>query len=310
MMKVTITGGTGLIGSAMLHHLPPEDFEITVLSRSKEGKSKKFPHVEYTHWDVDKNGPWIDKIAQSEVVINLAGENIAGKKFFPSRWTPEKKQRIISSRVKAGNAVVRAINLSRAKPSHLIQASAIGYYPFQADNTIQTEGTHSGSDFLSEVSLAWENSTSQVESLGVRRSIIRIGIVLSPESGALPRLLLPHRLFVGGPFGAGNQWYSWIHIADICNSIKYLLGSGSDSNIYNLTAPNPVSNKDFSKILGQVLSRPSWLPFPGFVMRILFGEVSDVVLKGQRVIPKNLQDSGYSFLFPDLKSALSDLVAK
>jgi uncharacterized protein (TIGR01777 family) len=309
-MKVTITGGTGLIGSALLHHLSPEDFDITVLSRSKEGESKNFPHVEYTHWDVNSSGPWIDKIGQSDAVINLAGENIAGKSFFPSRWTPEKKQRIIDSRVQSGEAVVRAINQSPTKPQLLIQASAIGYYPFQSDNKIQTERSPSGTDFLSEVSLAWENSTSGVESLGVRRAVIRIGIVLSSDSGALPRLLLPHKLFVGGPFGAGNQWYSWIHISDICNAIKFILSSGANSSIYNLTAPNPVSNKDFSKILGRILSRPSWLPLPGFVMRSMFGEVSDVVLKGQRVIPENLQESGYSFLFPDLQSALVDLVEK
>lgn len=308
MIKVSITGGTGLIGSALLRHLPAEDFEITVLSRSKEGKSKKFPHVEYTLWDINKNGPWSEKIAQSNVVINLAGENIAGKSFLPTRWTPEKKQRIISSRVQAGEAVVRAIKQTSAKPQLLIQASAIGFYPFQTDNKIQTERFQAGSDFLSEVSIAWEKSTFEVESLGVRRAVIRIGIVLSPDSGAFPRLLVPHKLFIGGPFGTGNQWYSWIHIADICEAIKFIIETEPDSKIYNLTAPNPVTNKNFSEILGQTLSRPSWLPLPGFVMRMLFGEVSDVVLKGQRVIPENLQDTGYSFLYPDLKSALSDLV--
>lgn len=306
-MKVIITGGTGLIGTVLTQHLSPDIFEITILSRSKKGSSKDFPHVEYTLWDPDQDGPWIEKVAQSNAVINLAGENIAGKNFFPARWTQEKKERIINSRVKSGKAVSRAIENSAAKPNLLIQASAIGYYPFQTDDKIQTEISPAGSDFLSEVSLAWENSTQGVESLGVRRAVIRIGIVLSRESGALPRLTLPHNLFVGGPFGSGEQWYSWIHLTDLCKAIKFLLLSDTENSVFNFTAPEPVSNKDFSKILGGVLSRPSWLPVPGFAMRMLFGEVSDVVLKGQRVIPKNLLDSGYTFQFPDLKSALLDI---
>ncbi len=308
-MNILISGGTGLIGSSLIAELAPAGHRIFVLSRSKSGPSSRHSALEYIQWDAKSPGPWTEVVDQSEVVINLAGENIAGKGFFPERWTPDKRQKIIQSRVRAGQVLSEAIASSSSRPQLLVQASGISYYPFHQDDRLITESHPPGEGYLSKVALAWEKSTEGVLSLGVSRVVIRIGMVLSTEGGALPRMLLTHRLFVGGPFGTGQQWYSWIHIQDLCRAIHHLIGQPGSSGVYNFTAPSPVRNRTFSRTLGEVLSRPSYLPLPGFVLRIPFGEVADVVLLGQRVYPDRLIGSGFPFLFPELVSALEELIS-
>jgi hypothetical protein len=306
-MNILITGGTGLIGTALLPVLSDTASRITILSRTVEGRSPHYLNVEYVRWDAKTTAGWGEVVNQADVVLNLAGENLAGKGFFPARWTEERKSSIISSRIDAGKALNEAILSAQNKPFLFIQASAIGYYPTHRDDRVITEGFPAGEDFLSRVSVAWEESTSAVESHGIRRAVIRIGMVLSNQGGALPRLLLPHRFYLGGPFGSGEQWYSWVHIEDVCRAICYLIELPDAAGVYNFTSPNPVKNKTFSRILGQVIRKPSYLPVPAFLFRLAFGEVADVVLKGQRVLPDRLLKSGFQFRFSALDSALQDL---
>jgi len=306
-MRILITGGTGLIGTNLLPVLSDTASRITILSRSVEGRSPHYLNVEYVRWDAKTTAGWAKVVNEADVVLNLAGENLAGKGFLPVRWTEERKSLILSSRIDAGKALTAAITSARKKPALFIQASAVGYYPTHKDDRVITEGSPAGEDFLSRVSAAWEESTGTVESHGTRRAIIRIGMVLSNQGGALPRMLFPHRLYLGGPFGSGQQWYSWIHIEDVCQAIRYLIELPDAAGVYNFTAPNPVKSKTFSRILGQVISKPSYLPVPAFLFRLAFGEAADVVLKGQRVLPERLLESGFRFSFPALNSALQDL---
>jgi hypothetical protein len=304
-----ITGGTGLIGRALIEALHEYDHQVLVLSRNPE-KYEDFPYeVEFAQWDAKTAQGWGDQINHVDAVVNLAGKNLAGKGFFPSPWTPERKRRILNSRLQAGRAINAAIEAAERKPEVLIQASAIGYYGPRGDEII-TEESEPGDDFLAQTCIQWEDVTRPVEAMGVRRAIIRTGIVLSTEEGALPRLLLPHRFFVGGPFGDGEQWYSWIHLADEAAAIRFLIENEQAAGPFNLTAPHPLKNKVFSKTLGKVIGRPSWLPIPGFAMRTLFGEVVTVVLDGQHVLPQKLQALGFEFRYPTAEAVLRDLLVE
>jgi uncharacterized protein (TIGR01777 family) len=243
-------------------------------------------------------------------IVNLAGANLAGTGFLPSRWTARRKQHIRESRVNSGRAVEEAVQKARIKPQVVIQASAVGFYGFGRDE-IFTEDCQAGNDFLARLTAdEWEPSTAAVEETGVRRVIIRSGLVLSTEFGALPRLLLPFRLCVGGRIGRGTQWMSWIHPLDQSEIIRFLIENENASGPFNVTAPEPKTNTDFGKTLGRILGRPSLVPLPGIAMRIALGEVSSVVLEGQRVIPKRLLDMGFEFRFPDTESSLRDLLDK
>jgi hypothetical protein len=245
-------------------------------------------------------------VEEAAAIVNLAGENLAGAHFFPVRWTAERKKTLLKSRLNSGRAVVEAVEAASRKPQVVIQASAIGFYGPCGDEII-TEESPAGDDFLARLCQRWEASTASVEAMGVRHVVIRTGIYLSPEGGALHRLVLPIRLFVGGPFGRGEQWYAWIHPKDEVNAIRFLIENEGARGVFNLTAPSPVRNKEFGKALARVLRRPFWLPVPGFAMHLLFGEVATVVLDGQRVYPRRLLDLGFTFRYPEIEMALESL---
>jgi uncharacterized protein (TIGR01777 family) len=304
-MKIIITGGTGVIGQALTAELTEAGHQVTIFTRNPQ---KSVSGAKMVQWDIDQIEPWLHHIESADAIVHLAGENLAGSGFFPTRWTLERKQRIVDSRIKTGKALTQAIEQAQRKPKVFIQASAIGYYGPHNDEVV-TESDKPGGDFLAQTCVEWENATKAVDTLGVRRAVIRTGIVLTPDSGALSRLLLPYKYFVGGPFGNGRQWYSWIHIADEVSAIRFLIENPGAVGTFNLTAPNPLPNKDFGKTLGKVLNRPSWIPVPGFILNILFGEVATVVVDGQRVISKRLLDLGYQFKYPELESALKNLLA-
>lgn len=307
-MNIIIAGGTGLIGSQLTHYLVDKGHHIFILTRSPD-QDVSFPaSVELVQWDTQTSSGWLDVAEKADAVVNLAGENIAGQGFLPQPWTPDRRSSILTSRVHAGQAITQAIKETENKPKVLIQASAIDYYGSNYDNQKLTEKSPAGSGFLSEVCKAWENSTKPVDGFGVRRVISRLGIVLDPQGGALQRMLLPFKYFLGGPFGSGEQWYSWIHIDDVIQAIDFLLSDPRASGVFNLTAPEPHKNRDFARKLGKVLGRPSLLPVPGFIMHILFGEVSSLVLEGQRVYPEKLQALGFSFSYPELVPVLEDLL--
>lgn len=306
-MRVIVTGGSGLIGRALTRNLAADNHEVIVLTRSPGRVSGLPENARAVGWDTRSADGWGHLASGAGAIVNLAGASIAGESFFPARWTPERRHRIRQSRLEAGQAVTEAIVQAREKPQVVIQSSAIGYYGTAKEETF-TEESPPGDDFLADLSVEWEASTAAVESEGVRRAIIRSGMVLSPRGGALPRVLLPYRLFIGGPFGNGQQWWSWIHLEDEARAIRFLIEEEQASGPFNLAAPNPVRNDTFGKTLAEVLGRPHLLPVPGFAMRAAFGDVATVVLDGQQVLPERLQALGFTFRFPRLEPALQDLL--
>ncbi len=193
------------------------------------------------------------------------------------------------------------------KPKVVIQASAVGYYGATGDDAI-TEAHAPGNDFLAQVCEQWEAASASLDDLGVRRVVTRIGLVLSPDEGVLPRLMLPFRFFAGGTLGSGDQWYPWVHVDDVIRAIRFLIDHDGASGAFNLTAPNPLTNHDFSRVLGRVMHRPALLPVPAFALRLALGEMATLVLDGQRAIPQRLDDIGFTFRFTELNAALRDLL--
>ncbi len=303
-MKIIITGGTGLIGSALAHDLITDGHEVVVLTRNPKKKVDGLPGVRLVKWDSKSGDGWYKELEGADAVVNMAGESIAPQ---AGRWNAERKRRIKQSRIDATKAVVNAISRVGEKPHTLIQGSAVGFYGIHDDERI-TEEASAGTDFLAEVVKEWEVASQSVETMGVRRVIARTGIVLAAEGGSLPVLALPFKLFAGGPVGSGRQYMPWIHIDDQIKALRFLIENNQIDGPVNLTAPNPVTNKEFGQAMGQVLSRPSFFPTPGFMIQLLLGEASTLALDGQRAVPDALQKAGYNFKFKDIKTALSDLL--
>lgn len=308
-MRILITGGTGLIGRPLTKTLATQGHQVTILSRNPAKHQAGMPEATLVQWDGRTPAGWGHLIAETDAVINLAGASIAGESLtsiITQGWSPERKNYIRQSRTDAGQALVQAIEAAETRPGVLIQASAVGYYGPHGDEPL-SEDSPPGDDFMANVCVDWENSTSAVEALGVRRVIIRTGLVLTKEGGILPMMLLPIRLFVGGPLGSGRQYVSWIHIRDEVQAILFLLENRSASGPYNLTAPNPVTYAQFVKIAGKIMKRPSFFPTPALALKLVLGEKATLVLDGQRVIPSRLLEAGYPFIYEDLAQALNDL---
>lgn len=303
-MRVLITGGTGFLGRALARSLLADGYEVIALSRRPEQARGLPPGVQMVRWDARTAEGWGHLVEGATAIVNLAGESIAG-----GPWTAERKRRIRDSRVNAGQAVVAAVQAASQKPSVIVQASAVGYYGPRGDEEI-TEETPPGDDFLARVAVEWEASTAPVEALGVRRVIIRTGLPLSREGGVFPFFLLPFRFFVGGPLGSGRQWLPWIHIADEIGAIRFLLENAEAHGPFNLSAPNPVTNAEFSRILGRVMGRPSAMRVPAFALRLALGELATLMLSSQRQMPRRLMEIGYRFRFPELEAALRDLLKR
>lgn len=301
-MRVLILGGTGLIGRGLAASLAADGHEVVVLTRTPERQQRSSLHgVQVTGWDGRTSAGWSSLIDASTAIVNLAGENLAG-----ARWTTERKRLLMNSRVEPGHAVVEAIRASAARPRVVIQASAIGYYgPNDAGDLSET--SPAGNDFPARVCAEWEASTAELDGLGVRRAIVRTAIVLDRRMGALPRMMLPFRFFVGGPLGDGHQPFSWIHIQDEIAALRFLIETERASGPFNLTSPRPLTNAEFSRILGRVVHRPALIPTPAFALRLAFGEMASTLLTGQRVVPRRLLDLGFAFRFPDASEALSDI---
>lgn len=302
MSRIIITGGTGFIGRHLAADLAGAGHEVVVLTRHPNSDPDLPSDVRLVGWDTQSAAGWGHLADGAGAIVNLAGETIA-----PARWTEERKQRIVSSRVNAGRAVVEAIQGASQKPRVLIQSSAVGYYGPHGDEII-TEESPPGNDFQAEVCNQWEASTAEVETLGVRRAVIRTGIVQGRGSGTLPLISLPFRFFAGGRVGSGRQWLPWIHMADEVGAIRFLIENEAANGPFNLAAPNPATNAEFSQALGRAMGRPSLLPVPAFALKLVFGQMSEVLLEGARVVPKRLQGMGYPFRFPELEPALRDLM--
>ncbi len=293
-MKILIAGGTGFIGQALLEKLTRKGYEVTVISRHPENKNSG--PVQFAGWNDAAQA-----VEGKDAVINLTGEPVA-----EHRWTADQKKKIRTSRIDTTRILVEGIAKAQKKPSVLINASAIGYYGNVADGDV-SESHAQGKGFLAETCAAWEAEARKAESFGLRVVLLRIGIVLEKSGGALRKLLPPFHFYAGGPLGSGKQWVSWIHREDVLGIILFAL-EHSLSGPVNAAAPEAVTMKDFSGILGRALDRPSWLPAPEFALKLLLGERAEILLNGQKAVPQKLQTSGYPFRYPKLETALQSIL--
>lgn len=300
-MHVVVTGGTGLVGRLLTRTLASAGHEVTILSRSGNRPAGLPEGVEVCRWDARTASGWEETAERADAIVNLAGENLSS-----GPWTDARKRRIVRSRVDSGAAVVQAVERASRKPRVLIQASAVGYYGPRRDEEI-TEEAPAGSDFLARVCVDWEASTAPVEAMGVRRAVVRTGMLLSIRGGALPLLALPVRMFVGGRLGSGKQWVPWIHISDEVAAIQFLLENEAAQGPFNLAAPQPVTNARLVRAIGRVLGRPTLFWAPSLALKLVLGEMSTVVLGSQRVVPRRLTEAGFRFKFPEIDQALWDL---
>lgn len=297
-MKVAIAGGTGFVGKALVKELLQKGHEVVVLTRNSGGPNED---VQYVQWLREKANPLPD-LEGTDIFINLAGESINS-----GRWTEKRKSRILNSRIVVVQELIKIIKQLKRKPTALINASAVGYYGNSLKKTFIENDEGSGDDFLSNTVIQWENEARKASQLGIRTVFCRFGIILNRFEGALPKMVLPYKLFIGGPMGSGLQWMSWIHIDDVTGAIIYCMENENIRGPVNFTAPNPVTMNEFGRTLGDVLRRPHWLPVPGFALRVLLGEMSTLVVDGQRVLPAKLMEAGYDFKYPDLKPALENI---
>jgi uncharacterized protein (TIGR01777 family) len=302
---VIISGATGFIGKVLIKKLVARSCRVVVLSRNP-GKAAALRNslIEVVGWDGKSANGWAHYADGAYGIVNLAGENIAA-----GRWTPARKTAILQSRLAAGRAIVEAVAQAAHKPRVVIQASGIGYYGNSGD-TVLDETSSAGTGFLADVAMQWERSTDPVAALGVRRVIIRTGVVLGRGGGFLSRVLLPFKLFMGGYMGSGRQWFSWIHMEDEVSAICFLLEQDAARGAFNLSAPQPLTAKDFFSEVGRTLNRPSWLPVPGFALRLALGEMAEeLILSGQRALPKRLLTAGYAFHYPLARDALQNILS-
>ncbi|MDD4239442.1 MAG: TIGR01777 family oxidoreductase [Desulfotomaculaceae bacterium] len=300
-MKALIFGGTGFIGKNLCSELLAAGYKVSIVSRNPKMAGLSESGVEVVAWSVSAGGLPVELLDGVTLIINLAGESIGNR-----RWTQPVKEKILDSRVQTTQAIVNAIKQQRVIPKVLINASAVGFYGPRGDAEI-TESTPAGRDFLAKVCQAWEEAAFKAQTSGVRVVVVRIGVVIGDE-GALTRMKTPFRFYIGGPLGTGTQWMSWIHIKDLTRLIRF---AAESENIYgpvNATAPEPVRMKEFCTIMGQVMGKPSWLPIPGFLLQVVLGEMSAMLLNSQRVLPNKMLKEGFLFRFPALKNALLDII--
>ena len=307
-MRVFITGGTGLVGARLVRAHRKRGDEVIVLSRRTDAWERVGPDCTIVLGDPTVPGPWQNRIAECQAVVNLAGAGI-----FDKRWTPEYKKLIRDSRVKSTANVVDALKKAGGSGKVLVNASAIGYHGPHGDEELDESGSP-GRDFLAGVCVEWEAAARDAEVVGVRVAMIRTGIVLDTAGGALKQLLLPFKLGLGGPVGMaprpkdwGRQYWSWIHHADLVGIYLVALNHPEASGPINGTAPHPVTSREFARALGKALGRPAIAPTPALALRLILGEVADVVTTGQRVVPRKAQALGYEFRFSTIDGALSDL---
>lgn len=301
-MKIIISGGTGFIGKSLLEALAKEGHELLALIRQGSTALNDVPNVRRVVWDGKTLGDWAASLEGADAVINLAGEPIAGK-----RWTKEQKALLRSSRLDTTKILVEALSKTKKRPQVYINASAVGYYGPVLHNVI-SESYRKGSGFLADLCAEWEEAANGAASLGIRTVILRIGIVLEHGGGALAKMLPPFQFFMGGPLGSGTQWFPWIHRDDVVGIFLHVLHDKTLQGPVNTTAPQPVTMSEFCSLLGKVMGRPSWAPVPAFVLKMLLGDMAEMLLTGQRTVPEKLLNAGYKFKYPSLLGALEGIL--
>ncbi|MGE4503705.1 MAG: TIGR01777 family oxidoreductase [Desulfovibrionaceae bacterium] len=300
-MRVIVIGGTGFIGRHLVRRIMDTGLDVVILSRRPSKVAEIFKrHVIGLEWDGCTAKGWGHMVSADTRIVNLAGESIA-----EGRWTARKRKRILESRVNAGLAVLDAVRHAEEKPALLIQGSAVGYYGARGAERLDEAAPRGSGSFLSAVTRDWEASSAEVEGLGVPRAVVRTGMVLGP-GGALAKMLPAFRLGLGGRLGKGDQGVSWIHLDDAVGALLFLMQKRLPG-IFNLTAPNPVPNREFARELGRALRRPAVLPAPGFALKLALGQMAEeVLLSGQFAVPTGLLEAGYRFAHPDLGPALKN----
>ncbi len=300
-MNILISGGTGFIGTALTNSLLEDGHKVWILSRSP-ARARLRPGLQVLGWDGYSSQSWQAEFENMDAVVNLAGETVGR---WP--WNDARKASIISSRLRAGEAMAQAFEKAQRKPAVLIQSSGIGFYGALGTRPVD-ESAPAGKDFMAFVANEWEASSAGVDALqNVRRVVIRTGLVLDPKEGVLPLMAMPVRLFAGGRLGSGQQGVSWIHIEDEVRAIRFLIDDSRASGSYNLTAPVPVSNADFIRALASALGRPYWMPAPAFALKLILGEMSTLLLDGQFATPQRLLDLGFHFNYEQASQALQAL---
>lgn len=304
--RVVVTGATGLIGRKVCARLREKEYQVVVFSRNPQKARQSVPGAaEYVEWSADDpQGSWVGALYGVYGVVHLAGASIFGK-----RWTADYKKTLYESRINTTRMLVDAIGKLEARPEVLVSGSAVGYYGFRGDEHLD-EIASSGKDFLARLTADWENEARRAETYGLRVAEVRTGIVLDDQEGALPLMKMPFQFLIGGPILPGSQWISWVHIDDEVDIVLLALENQHVRGPINATAPEPQRNTDFMKALGQVMGTPSWLPVPGFGLKMLLGEFADNLTHGQRVIPQKALDLGYEFHYPTLPEALTHLLKK
>ena len=294
-MKIVVAGGSGFVGEPLVRKLVTRGDDVVVLSRN----AAKVRAGRGVQWDGGKSaGAWTSEIDDAGAVINLAGENIG-----EGRWTEERKRRLTESRLNATDGIVAALKKAPARKRTLINASAVGYYGFDREEEVD-EKSSKGRGFLSDLVEKWESAASGAGS-AARVVILRFGVVFASDGGALQKMMMPFRLGAGGPVGSGRQWMSWVDRDDLVEAIVWALDRETVRGVYNITAPEPVRNRDFARELGRVMHRPAFVPAPAFALRLMFGEMADeALLGGQRVVPRRAQSEGFRFAYPAVESAL------
>jgi uncharacterized protein (TIGR01777 family) len=307
-MRIFLTGGTGLVGRRLVPRMLERGDNVVLLSRRAGHARDLFgPRVAVVEGDPTRPGEWMDALGDCDGVIHLAGENV-----FARRWNADFKNLLRDSRILSTQQLVEALRRkpmrADGRPKVLVNASAIGFYGPRGDEEL-SEDSAAGSDFLALLCVEWEQTARTAEAVGVRVAMIRVGIVLDKEGGALAKLLTPFNLGLGGPVGSGRQWMSWIHHADLVGLFLLALDNDQAAGPINGTAPNPVVNREFGKTLGRVLHRPSVVWTPALALRALLGEAAMLVATGQRVLPRRALELGYAFQYPTLEAALRQILA-
>ena len=298
-MKVLITGGLGFVGTQLSIRLLEEGHQVTVVDHSPEPRDYTPEEVKYVSGDTSEEGAWQKEVEHQDAVINLAGASIF------NRWNKKTKKLIYDSRILTTRNLVEVMPRDRLRV--FCSTSAVGYYGFRGDEKL-TEEDAPGDDFLASLAVAWENEARKAADKGVRLAMTRFGIVLGKTGGALGQMIPAFKRFVGGPLGSGNQWFSWIHMEDLLNAFMFVFENQDISGPVNFCSPHPVRNRDLAKALGKVLSRPSFLTTPAFMLKLVLGEFGSILLEGQKVMPAKLLKHGFNFHYPEITGALEEIV--
>jgi uncharacterized protein (TIGR01777 family) len=299
-MNIFMTGGTGFVGTYLSQKLISEGHRVTILTQPLGDAALKIAGLSYLDGNPTIKGKWQESVKEHDVIINLAGASIF------SRWTAEQKKILRDSRMDTTRNLVEALPADASKVT-LFSTSAVGYYGFHEDEEM-TENMPAGDDFLAQLARDWEQEALRAQDKGARVVITRFGIVLGKNGGALGQMIPLFRYFLGGPLGSGKQWFSWVHMQDLAEAFTFLLTHPEIQGAVNLCSPQPVRNADLGKAIGRILHRPSFIPAPGFMIKLILGEFGSVLLKGQRVIPRRLLDAGFKFKYPNIEEALKGII--